>query len=92
MRFAILTEDLGLATRTRTKMSQRYGGARMTKGVAETEKWGVNTDWEVVSYGYEWQPPPGDLIDWGDSLEEVVAVVVQTEIIFKTNPNRKEAQ
>ncbi len=92
MRFAILTEDKNLALRTRTKMSQRYGGARMTKGVAETEEWGVATDWEVVSYGYEWQPPPGDLIDWGDSLEEVVAVVVQNGILFKSNPNLGESE
>ena len=87
MRFAILTEDKALAIRTRAAMSQRYGGARMTIGEAETQEWGIAVDYEVISYSYHWQPPPNDLIQWGDSTEESVAVVVENSITFVENPN-----
>ena len=92
MRFAILTEDLDLAIRTRGKMAQRYGGARMTRGRAETEEWGIAADWEVISYGQHWHKPPGDLIAWEESTEDSVAVVVNNDMILVDNPNRKEEQ
>ena len=90
MRFAILTEDRELAIRTRHAMSERYGGARIPNpggGEAETTEWGIAADYEVISYSYHWQPPPNDLIQWGDSTEESVAVVVENSITFVENPN-----
>jgi len=87
MRFAVLTEDAALALRTRTAMCGRYGGARISNGIAETLEWGVASDYEIVSYGDHWESPPNDLVNWGDSTEESVAVVVETNITFVDNPN-----